>query len=190
MSRTEFLNIAGIAEGGLVFLAFGFGWFVGVSPTQMLNWDLQTLAVGLLATIPMCLAIYVAKGPREIVIEAFGEALCHCRSDDLIFVAALAGIGEEFLFRGVLEPWIAAWSPMWAFLLVNTLFGLVHAASLTYFLLATIMGMYFSWLTYGIGEPNLWRAVVAHGAYDAVALVLIARECRRRKQERNQKTED
>lgn len=176
MSRTDFLNLAGVVEGGLVFLALGFGWVVGISPWDFMDWDLDAVGIGLLATLPMYLAFQLFKEPRDIAVEVLGGVLSRCRWDDMVLVAALAGFGEELFFRGVLQPWIAAWSPITAFFLVNLLFGLVHFASVTYFFIATIVGMYLSWLTYGIGEPNLWRAIVAHGAYDAIAFYLIVRE--------------
>jgi hypothetical protein len=35
-------------------------------------------------------------------------------------------------------------------------------------------------LTYGVGEPNVLRAIVAHGVYDAIAFRLIVLEHRRK----------
>lgn len=180
MSRTQFLNLAGVIEGGLILLSLGLGWAVGVSPFEFMDWELDAVAIGMLATLPMFVAFHVFREPRDIAVEVLGDILSRCRWDDMIFVGALAGFGEELLFRGVLQPWVAAWSPLAAFFLVNIFFGLVHSVSPTYFLLATVVGMYLSWLTYGVGEPNLWRAIVAHGAYDAIAFSLIVREYRKK----------
>lgn len=177
-SRTDFLNVAGVVEGGMVLVAIAAGWLVGVSPFEYLRWELDAVPVGLLATLPMFAGYYLVKEPRNQAVELLGDALSRCRWDDLILVGALAGFGEEVLFRGVLQPWLATWNPTFAFIAVNLLFGAVHFVSVSYFLVVTIVGMYLSWLAYGIGEPNLWRAIIAHGAYDAIAFFLIVRQHR------------
>ncbi len=172
-----------------MLLALAIGWLVGVSPLDYLRWDLEAVPIGLLATLPMLLAFYAVKEPRNIAVELLGEVLSRCRWDDLILVAVLAGVGEEMLFRGVLQPWIAAWNPTAAFVLVNLLFGVMHFVSLSYFLIVTIVGMYLSWLAYGIGEPNLLRAIIAHGAYDAIAFFLIVRQYRQKEESRESNVE-
>ena len=109
-----------------------------------------------------------------------GAALSRCRWYDLIILAALAGFGEELLFRGMLQPWLAEWNVTFAFIATNVAFGLMHAVTPSYVIVAAGVGMYLSWLSYGIGEPNVLRAVIAHGVYDWIAFVLIIREFRRK----------
>jgi membrane protease YdiL (CAAX protease family) len=189
-SRAEFLNLAGLVEGGTVVAALGLAWLLGVSPWELLHWRWDALAVGVLATLPMSSMFMIATGPREVATEMLGAALESCRWYDLVLLAALAGVGEELLFRGVLQPWLAGWHPLFAFFATNIVFGLVHAVTPAYALLATGVGMYLSWLTFGIGEPNLWRAIIAHGVYDAVAFAFIVREHRKRRKQRESFGED
>ncbi len=180
MSRTQFLNLAGLVEGGTVLLALGLGWTFGVSPWNLMTWDISAVAVGLLATLPMFVGFTLFRGPRDQAAEILGDVLCRCRWDDLILVGLLAGFGEELLFRGVIQPWIALWSPLAALILTNLLFGVIHYVSLSYFLVVTLFGLYLSWLTFNVGEPNLLRAMVAHGVYDVIAFFLIVRQYRRK----------
>jgi len=130
-------------------------------------------------TLPLLGLFYVAKGPRTVATEMLGEALSRCYWYDWILLAALAGVGEELLFRGVLQLWLSEWNPTFAFIAANIAFGLMHAVAPSYALLTAGVGMYLSWLAYGIGEPNLWRAIIAHGVYDAIAFGLVVREYRR-----------
>lgn len=179
-NRGEFLNLAGLVEGGTIFLALCFGWLVGVWPLETVIWRWDAVLVALLGTLPILALFHVVSGPRTVAIEMLGEALSRCRWYDLVFLAALAGVGEELLFRGVLQPWLALWSPLFAFLATNIAFGLMHAVTPMYAVVAAGVGMYLSWLTYGIGEPNLLRAIIAHGAYDLIAFGLIVREYRQK----------
>jgi predicted enzyme related to lactoylglutathione lyase len=92
----------------------------------------------------------------------------------LALLAALAGIGEETLFRGVLQPWLAAAIPVWpAVLITGVVFGALHPVSPTYVLLAGLAGAYFGALLVLTG--NLLAPIVAHAGYDFVALLVLAR---------------
>jgi CAAX protease family protein len=107
-----------------------------------------------------------------LVDELFGGASWF----QLALVAALAGLGEELLFRGVLLPVLARWTtPLLALAVTSLLFGLAHALSRLYFLLATLIGVYFGWLAMDVG---LAVAIVTHGLYDLVALMYLSRRSR------------
>ena len=179
-NRAEFLNLAGLVEGGTILTALAAGWLVGVSPWEVMVWRWDAVGIAVLATLPMLGLFFVAKGPRTVATEMLGEVLSRCHWYDWVVLAALAGVGEELLFRGVLQLWLSEWNPTFAFIATNVAFGLMHAVTPSYALLTAGVGMYLSWLVYGIGEPNLWRAIVAHGVYDAIAFGLIVREYRRK----------
>jgi uncharacterized protein len=92
----------------------------------------------------------------------------------LALLAALAGLGEEALFRGVLQPWLAGAMPPWAALvLAALLFGALHPMSPAYVVLAGLAGAYFGALLVLTG--NLLVPIVAHAGYDFVALLVLAR---------------
>jgi hypothetical protein len=92
----------------------------------------------------------------------------------LALVALFAGLGEETLFRGVIQPALAMHLPMWgALAAAATLFGLAHWITPTYALLAGIVGAYLGGLLLVSG--NLLVPIVAHALYDLVALTLLVR---------------
>ncbi len=92
----------------------------------------------------------------------------------LALLSAMAGIGEEILFRGVLQAGIASHtSALWGILLASLLFAICHAITLAYFLTTLGIGIYLS-VVWQAGD-NLLAPVITHGLYDFVALVYFLR---------------
>ena len=115
----------------------------------------------------------------------------HCHVVELAAIALLAGVGEEMLFRGVLQPALAHWAtgfvsrwagPLDAAVAANWLaavvvavaFGMAHAVNLSYAVLAGVIGLYLGWLWMASGG-DLTLPVGAHAIYDFLALVYVAR---------------
>jgi hypothetical protein len=89
-------------------------------------------------------------------------------------VAALAGLGEEALFRGVIQTAMAGHMPVWtAIALTAALFGVAHWLTPTYAVLAGLVGAYLGWTLAASG--NLLVPIVAHGLYDLIALAVLVR---------------
>jgi hypothetical protein len=86
----------------------------------------------------------------------------------------LAGVGEEMVFRGVLQTWLAQDSPPWAAVMAAGLsFGMMHSMSKSYFILATLVGVYLGFLFVWTG--NLIAPIMVHFLYDAFALYYLTR---------------
>ena len=129
------------------------------------------LGVGLvLARWPIGPLIRIRKFFEEVVQPFFQS----CTVLDLAAISVVAGLGEEMLLRGVIQGALARWLGVRpALALASAIFGLVHAITLTYILLAVLAGAYLGlvWLTTG----NLLTAVVTHAVYDFVMLVFLLR---------------
>jgi membrane protease YdiL (CAAX protease family) len=177
------ITLVGAAiEGGLALLAVALGWLLGPAPLETFAWTGAGLGWGLLAALPMLavfLLVYHFPGPlfrpvKEFTAEAIVPLLAPCNLFELFVIAFLAGLGEEMLFRGVLQAVFAQEMPfVWALLLASVLFGLLHAITLGYALLATLLGAYLGLVWVWTG--NLLAPVVAHFLYDFVALVYLLR---------------
>lgn len=178
-NRYEFLGVAILFEGGLIALAGGLGHWLGIDPLERCVWSLAGIGWGIAATLPMILLFALSYrsgwGPlrriRELLIETLGASLAACRWHDLLLLGAVAGISEELLFRGVLQPQLGLATS-------NLIFGLVHSVSPTYAVLAGGMGLYLGWLFDATGD--LVAPVVTHGLYDFLAFLVVARDYRRR----------
>lgn len=177
--RYSFLSVAVLFEGGLIGIASALGWWFGIDPLAQLAWTWPGLIWGLAATVPM-FGLFLAsnrfpigplRGIKQFLHEVLGPSLVVCRWYELLLVAAVAGLGEELLFRGVLQPLVGG---LWS----NVIFGLVHFITLPYAVLAGLIGGYLGWL---LNESeNILAPIIAHGLYDFLAFLVVARECRRK----------
>jgi membrane protease YdiL (CAAX protease family) len=181
--RRSVVSLAIAIEGGLVVLAVFLGWLLDQPPFEQYRWDASDAAVGLAATVPMLLLFFAMLrwpvGPLR-AIKKFSEEvlrplLAPCTVIDLLGISTLAGIGEEMLFRGVLQGSLAGRLGPWPALAIASLFfGLMHAITATYAVLAALLGVYLGWI-YLLCDNNLLAATVPHVLYDFVALLYLLR---------------
>ena len=186
MTQSQFLTSAGIFEGAVLLVAFVGGWLTGVNPTAKLFWSLRDLGLGVIATGPMLVLLMLcllsrARGlvqVREFVRDTVGPFLSECRWYDIVLLALLAGVCEEAFFRGFLFLWIQEWNPVLAVMVTNLLFGLAHAATAVYAMLAAFLGLYLTALIATDPTPNLLIPITAHSLYDLIAFVVVIRDYR------------
>ena len=206
-SPDEVFLTAVLFETALGGLALFLGWALGPSARALVPefdtshlWPIVTgILYGCLAGIPIILSIeLIRRIPWEPIQElerltddGMIKALLELRPSELIVISICAGIGEELLFRGWLLYWLAegagssSASPspvaLGAALVVSSLvFGLFHPITRLYVVLASIMGLYFGALV--IYTENLLVPIAAHATYDAVQLIMTAREEHRSEQ--------
>jgi hypothetical protein len=180
--RREVVPFALLVEGGLAVVAAALGWLVGVSPWETLRWDVRDAAWGVLATLPLLPVLLVcthSSWPPLARIRGFFDAVVRpwfsaCTRLDLALVALAAGVGEEALFRGVIQPALGRGMGAGpALAACGVLFGLLHPITPTYAALAGLIGVYLGgvWLASG----NLLVVVIAHALYDFIALLYLLR---------------
>jgi uncharacterized protein len=181
ISQPQFFNLALAGEAGLLLLAWGLGRWLGVSPGQYLYPTVGDVVWGLLATVPLVLVLAwmlrSTVGPVrdlvKLVTQQVGPLVARCTLLELGCLAAVAGISEEILFRGVLQPALGRWLPeTGALVMASLVFGLVHAASRVYALFAALMGLYLGAVF--LLRNSLIPPILAHGLYDFVALSVVA----------------
>ncbi len=182
----RFALTAAAFEASLTVVAIVLGWLLGCPPLRTFRFDFHDAMFGLLATVPP-LAVFwsclkLPLDPLQRIAAIMDETLLplfrECGVMQLAIIAALAGVGEEMLFRGVVQAAVAdqIGSPhgVWLGLLVAAiLFGLLHLITPTYAILAGLIGAYLGWLW--LFYDNLLVPIVAHAAYDFVALVYLVK---------------
>lgn len=182
---SSFLGLALSGEAGLLLLAWALSRWLDISPLQQIQPSFAALGWGVAATLPLLLGLAwmlsARGGPAQrlvsLVVEQLGALLARRSAVELALLAAVAGISEEVLFRGVVQVGLAKMLPeWWALLAASVLFGLVHFASRTYAVLAGIMGLYLGALF--LAQGSLLAPIVTHALYDFVALVYVARRYR------------
>lgn len=178
--------LAVMIEGGLALAAVVLAGLFGIQLNEQIpkSGPLLTSAIarGVAVTLPM-LAVFFAlvHSPwpsmvqlRQQVRLLIDEMFPTASIGQFALVALLAGVGEEALFRGVVQNLIGAWtSPAAGLALTSLLFGLAHALSRLYFTLATLIGFCFGWLA--LHYADLVAPMLAHSLYDFVALVYFSR---------------
>ncbi len=184
MSR--FFLPAVLFEGSLVVAAALSGWLVGLDPWVSWSWGIRAWVWGVIGVLPpLGMLRWVMRsgwGPvremRERMEPILRGVFAGWRWWELVVLSAVAGLGEEVMFRGVVQAWLEVqlgW--WWALVVASILFGFMHPITRLYVTLAAVMGVWFGlvWLWAG----SLWAPVLAHGLYDAIALVVCVRGLRR-----------
>jgi membrane protease YdiL (CAAX protease family) len=83
---------------------------------------------------------------------------------DLVIISLLAGVAEEFMFRGVIQA-------RFGILTASILFGIAHCISPAYIIAATVMGFYIGAIY--VASGNLLVPVQIHFVYDLIALIYL-----------------
>ena len=175
-----FLAAAGL-QGAVLLLALGVGPLLGAPPLRGLRLSLEDAAWGLAAALPPAVAVIVAVH-REVpwarrlagAVEDVLKPLLAGSPARLALLSALAGLGEEALFRGVLQSALGSAAGAGAgWLAAGVLFGAAHFVSRAYAVLATLFGLYLGGLYLWSG--NLLVPAAAHAAYDFALLLYLRR---------------
>lgn len=180
-SRLAFLF--GLAfEASLLGIAWLLGWLLDVPPLDHFRWSGIDLLLGLAATLPMLLVLAAfirwPIGPlariRAIVEEILLPWFRSCTLLELALLSLVAGVGEELLFRGVLQVVFCRWLGVALGIAVaSVLFGVLHPVTWVYVVLAAACGAYLG-LVFQASD-NLLVPMVAHALYDFAALVYLLR---------------
>lgn len=171
------LTHALLFEAMLIPLALGLGWLLNLAPWQALLFSVEIVVVGALATVPLLVlfsrrllarfqwAQELERTIQRLLLPFFRDA----GPLAVALVAALAGLGEELLFRGVIQAGLTEWlGPTTGLLLASLAFGLAHSITPAYLVLATLMGLYMG-LLYQWSD-NLLLPVIVHALYDWIAI--------------------
>jgi membrane protease YdiL (CAAX protease family) len=186
-SMPHFFRNACYFEASLIIMALILGQIADINPFESLYFSESAILYGLLGTLPLGLLFltieHIPSASLEKIRQLLLNSLCpylHQHSwADLFMLAMIAGIGEEVLFRGVLQPWLErAWGMNAGLCLSSFIFGFVHALTPLYALLAGLVSVYLG-LSLDYGESrNLLIPVVIHALYDFLVLLIILKKYR------------
>jgi membrane protease YdiL (CAAX protease family) len=162
--------LASLAIALALALRDGMPW---AHPTPWLQLDLLP-ALGLSAGLGLALACVVVTGTRFTVARfAWAQRLHHelrpvaqgLTLARIVVIALFSSLGEELLFRGLLQPWIGL-------LLSSLLFGLAHQVpGRSRWVWAFVVGLAFGVIFELTG--SLVGALVAHAVINAVNLLYL-----------------
>ena len=187
ITQQNFFKTACLFEGSLILIAMIIGWLTDVDPFALIHYSEADIFIGIVATVPlflmfMLLYLLPTQSLQQIktaLLETLGPMMYRYHWSDLFILAAIAGLAEEILFRGTLQPWIEnTWGATAGLIGSNIVFGLVHAVTPMYALLAASVGIYLGLLLDYGDQRNLITPIVVHGFYDFLAFLVIMRTYR------------
>lgn len=178
-----FIRFAATFEASLALVAMLLGWIVGVRPDLSAP-SLLAVTIGVAATLPMIGFYAIISGIpwkslsriQDLLLTTLGRPLSQCRWHELLLLSVTAGLCEELLFRGVLQPWLSSWGTGFGWIGTNLLFGAAHAVTPMYFVLAALIGGYLSGTAALAG--SLYAPIIAHTLYDWFAFTQLAKAYR------------
>ena len=179
-----FFKSACLFEALLLPLAFLLGWMADIDPLATCSFSEAAIFYGIAGTLPLVLLFFSAQYAshaalrkiRDLIMVTLASKLYARHWTDLFMLSAIAGVAEEALFRGVVQPWIELhWGFAAGLMLSSVLFAVVHAITPLYALFAGVVSVYLGLaLDYG-GTRNLLTPIVIHGLYDFIAFLLLIR---------------
>lgn len=186
--RTRFFRTILVLEVGLGVLSLGIGWLIGYGEIGEIISRLSTprlfsedLFWGAIAALPMFALAWLVERSRLgslrflrfVVRKLVRDLFLEFSTWQIALVSLAAGVSEEMFFRGILfdaiceklDISLAAWGLM---LVSSLLFGLAHAITRAYLVLATLIGIYLALVL--MLFDNLLVPMMTHALYDFVLL--------------------
>ena len=168
---------AAIASSVIGTPNYGLGEGFALSPDALVQGSIATAPLFALALVLDVVEKYapplrdVTFATQRSVLAVMGSTF---RPGPAILTAiglgAAAGLGEEMLFRGVLQTELSGrFGDAFALISSSVVFGLLHAVTPLYALLAGLASLFFGSLY--ISSHNLAVPIVCHGLYDVGALL-------------------
>jgi len=138
------------------------------------GFSLELLGSSVLWTLPLCFLALLTLSPwqlkwslikkmEEKIDQTIGVYLVRCRVWQIFVLSLAAGVGEEFLFRGTIQE-------LFGITFASVLFGVAHALTWFYALVAGLMGSYFGVLY--LKTDSIWGPVIVHALYDFCAILI------------------
>ena len=178
----RFFWLACAIEAALLVVAFAIAYPFGQSLLSDLHWSVTDLLVGLASSVPLLVLFWwmlrSSLKPlariRRVLLTGLRPLFAPWSLIQLGIISVLAGICEEVLFRSVIQGTLATVAGPWiALIFASLLFGGAHLVTVAYGIIAAAIGVYLG-LLWLLGE-NLLIPIVAHAAYDFLALVYFLR---------------
>ncbi len=147
---------------------------------------LRAISLGIIATLPPLGGFVILdrvpwigfQRIKEFMETQFLPNFRQATWAEVAMIALAAGLGEELLFRGLIQQSLAAWfdsaqGTMLVVIAAAVIFGLCHWITPTYAALATGMGIYFGVLL--VLSGSIIVPILCHALYDFVVLVILIR---------------
>lgn len=112
----------------------------------------------------------VKSRSMKSVREKYGQLISDFRLNyaEIIYISLCAGIGEEILFRGIIQPWLGVWITSVLFVAIH---GYLNPFDRKIFFYGVYMTLIIALIGYGSKFLGLFSAIAAHTMIDVVLFV-------------------
>ncbi len=121
------------------------------------------LGLGLALVLALSSRIYFTRFTPQLIRELFIPIFGRVSGSNILLISLLPGLGEEVLFRGVIQPELGVAG-------ASVIFGLMHSGLsrrlLPYGVWSALVGLVLGLLYLATG--NIWGAVAAHSLINAL----------------------
>ncbi len=167
--------MAFLMEGGAAILALLLAWYFNIAIFPLSKNIAVDILAGTAAAIPPFIFFMFSLSAKAEKIPLLGPLRYKIITQikgifdgmgpiDLAVISLLAGVGEEMMFRGVIQT-------QFGIVIASIVFGLMHFVSVGYVVVTIIMGFYIG-LIYEAGE-SLLIPIHLHFIYDFAALIYL-----------------
>ncbi len=188
-SPSQLLFMAILPYGVLICVSWGLGRAPVNAPNppsaEWFRFSPGLFAISIAATLPLVLLmLLIDHDPfgwfgklNQVIDQEVVPLFRGCRWWQFALLASLAGVGEEFFFRWLVQSWLFylladAWAPAVAAAIAligsSIIFGLMHPLSSMYVALAFCISLYLGSLYLVTG--SLLAPMIVHALYDFIAL--------------------
>lgn len=192
----SFLGTAYRVQSGMILVALVIGGFFSRPPWELFEWTGTAFLVGFLGTIPLAGAMFALeyvpfegfRRIRDMLVNRIAPLMAAATAKKLFVLAILVGIGEELIFRGLLQNWLMLQMNVhWAILISSVVFALCHFISPTYVVLVFGISLYLGysaiWFTATDNSLNLVPPILIHALYDFLAFLYLLHAWRKQQRE-------
>jgi len=174
-SRDRILAMAFLIEGGALGAALVLARYFEIPLVPLSDSIVKDILLGTIGALPPFVfflfslsekaeKIRLIGALRKKIITEIKDIFDTMHLSDVIIISLLAGIGEELLFRGVVQA-------KYGIVAASIIFGLMHSVSFAYVIVTIVMGFYIG-VIYSAGG-SLLIPIQLHFIYDLAALVYL-----------------
>lgn len=177
MLKNMYLQWASYVAAGVVFVAlYMIDRISGRHVLSQMRLDRVSFSYAVVFTATLVMFMYLFITYDKLLIPGIVAKLSQYRllllelsTLEKIYVSLLAGVSEELLFRGLLQP-------MFGLTITSVLFGLAHWVTFEYVVLASGLGFFFG--TTLLFSDNLLVPIAVHSLYNIFAFRMLTAICR------------
>ncbi|MCA9038741.1 MAG: CPBP family intramembrane metalloprotease [Planctomycetaceae bacterium] len=199
-ANRNFLGTAYRIQVGMILIALAIGGFLTTPPWKLFEWSQPALLLGTLGTLPLALfMLFLELLPfeglrriQDLLVHKVAPLVADATVKKLFVLALLVGVGEELIFRGIVQNFLMVHIDVHLAILISSIiFAFCHFISPTYIILVFGISLYLGYSSIWFSnnaEMNLVPPILIHTFYDFFAFLYILHKYKVKLREEEERT--